>query len=67
MNPEIMKTVKFQQVYEECYEIFKKKKSLLFSDFAKQVEWMQGILNLITYQKEQRYSNIVREYLLIKA
>ena len=33
-----MKTVKFQQVYKECYKIFKKEKSLLFSDFAKQIE-----------------------------
>ena len=38
MNQEIMKTCKFQQAYEECYKIFKKRKSLLFSDFAKQVE-----------------------------
>ena len=62
-----MKTCKFQQVYEECYEIFKKRKSLLFSDFVKQIEWMWEILNLITYWEEQRYDNIVREYLSIKA
>ena len=49
MNQEIIKTCKFQQAYEECYEIFKKRKSLLFSDFIKQVEWMWEILNLITY------------------
>ena len=49
MNQEIMKIVKFQQAYKECYEIFKKKKSLLFSNFIKQVEWMQEILNSIIY------------------
>ena len=38
MNQEIMKTCKFQQAYKECYEIFKKRKSLLFSDFVKQIE-----------------------------
>ena len=38
INQEIIKTVKFQQVYKECYKIFKKKKSLLFSDFVKQIE-----------------------------
>ena len=62
-----MKTVKFQQAYKECYEIFKKEKSLLFFNFVKWVEWMQEILNLITYQKKQRYSNIIREYLSIEA
>ena len=63
MNQEIMKTCKFQQAYEECYKIFKERKSLLFSDFAKQIEWMWEILNLIMHQEEQRYDNIVREYL----
>ena len=62
MNQETMKACKFQQAYEECYEIFKERKSLLFSDFAKQVEWMQGILNSITHQEEQRYGDIIREY-----
>ena len=52
MNQEIMKTCKFQQVYKECYEIFKKRKFLLFSNFAKQIEWMWEILNLITNQEE---------------
>ena len=52
MNQEIMKTCKFQQAYEECYKIFKKRKSSLFSDFAKQVEWMWEILNSITHQEE---------------
>ena len=66
MNQKIMKTCKFQQAYEECYEIFKERKSLLFSDFAKQMKWMWEILNLITYWKEWRYDNIVREYLSIK-
>ena len=67
MNQEIMKTCKFQQAYEECYKIFKKRKSLLFFNFAKQIEWMWEILNLIMYQEEQRYSNIVKEYLSIEA
>ena len=67
MNQEIMKRCKFQQAYKECYEIFKKRKSLLFSDFAKQIEWMQEILNLIIHQEEQRYDNIIKEYLSIKA
>ena len=49
MNQKIMKTCKFQQAYEECYEIFKKRKSLLFFNFAKQIEWMQEILNSITH------------------
>ena len=62
-----MKTCKFQQAYKECYEIFKKRKSLLFSDFVKWVEWMQEILNSITHWEEWRYSDIVREYLLIEA
>ena len=66
MNQEIIKTCKFQQIYEECYEIFKKRKSLLFSDFVKWVEWMWGILNLIMYWEEQRYNNIIKEYLSIK-
>ena len=35
MNQEIIKIYKFQQVYKECYEIFKERKSLLFSDFVK--------------------------------
>ena len=35
INQEIMKIVKFQQVYEEYYEIFKERKSLLFSNFVK--------------------------------
>ena len=61
-----MKTCKFQQAYEECYEIFKERKFLLFSDFAKQVEWMQEILNSIMHQEEQRYDNIIREYLSIE-
>ena len=38
MNQEIMKTVKFQQAYKECYEIFKKEKSSLFFNFIKQIE-----------------------------
>ena len=62
-----MKTCKFQQAYEECYKIFKERKFSLFSDFVKQMKWMQEILNLIMHQEEQRYSNIVREYLSIKA
>ena len=66
MNQKTMKTCKFQQAYEECYEIFKERKFLLFSDFAKWIEWMWGILNLITYQEEQRYDDIVREYLSIE-
>ena len=33
----------------------------------KWVEWMWEILNLITYWEEQRYDNIVRKYLSIKA
>ena len=33
-----MRAVKFQQAYEKCYKIFNKKKSLLFSDFIKQIE-----------------------------
>ena len=57
---------KFQQAYKECYEIFKERKFLLFSDFIKQMKWMWEILNLITYWEEQRYNNIVREYLSIK-
>ena len=67
MNQKIMKTCKFQQAYEECYEIFKERKSLLFSDFVKWVKWMWEILNLITHWEGQRYDNIVREYLSIKA
>ena len=47
--------------------MFKERKSLLFSDFAKWVKWMWEILNLITYQEEQRYDDIVKEYLSIKA
>ena len=66
MNQEIMKTCKFQQAYEECYEIFKERKSLLFSDFAKQIEWMWEILNSITYWEEWRYDDIIREYLPIE-
>ena len=38
MNQKIMKTCKFQQAYEECYEIFKERKFSLFSNFAKWVE-----------------------------
>ena len=67
MNQKTMKTVKFQQAYEECWQIFKKRKFLLFSNFAKQVKWMWGILNSITYWEEQRYDNIIREYLSIEA
>ena len=52
MNQEIMKTCKFQQAYEECYEIFKERKSLLFSNFAKWVKWMQEILNSIMHWEE---------------
>ena len=66
MNQEIMKTCKFQQAYKECYKIFKKRKSLLFFNFVKQVKWMQEILNSITHQEEQRYDNIIREYLSIE-
>ena len=66
MNQEIMKTCKFQQAYKECYKIFKKRKSLLFSDFVKQIKWMQEILNLIMHQEEWRYDNIIREYSSIK-
>ena len=62
MDQETMKACKFQQAYKECYEIFKKRKSLLFFNFAKQVEWMQGILNSIMHQEEQRYDNIIRKY-----
>ena len=67
MNQEIIKICKFQQAYKECYKIFKKRKSLLFSDFVKQIEWMWEILNLITYWEEQRYDDIVRKYLSIEA
>ena len=67
IDQETMKTCKFQQAYEECYKIFKERKSLLFSDFAKQIEWMWEILNLITHWEEWRYDNIVREYSSIKA
>ena len=67
MNQEIRKTCKFQQVYKEYYKIFKERKSLLFSDFMKWVKWMQEIFNLITYQEEQRYNNIIKEYLSIRA
>ena len=67
MNQEIMKVCKFQQAYEECYEIFKEEKSSLFFNFVKQVEWMQGILNSIMHQEEQRYGDIVREYPPIEA
>ena len=67
MNQEIMKMCKFQQAYKECYEIFKERKSLLFFNFVKQVEWMQGILNSITYQEEQRYGDIIRKYPPIEA
>ena len=66
MDQETMKMCKFQQAYEECYEIFKKRKSSLFSDFVKWIEWMQGILNLITHQEGQRYDDIIREYLSIE-
>ena len=67
IDQEIMKTCKFQKAYKECYEIFRKREYLLFSDFAKQVEWMWEILNSITHWEEQRYNNIVREYLSIEA
>ena len=67
INQKIMKTVKFQQAYKECWQIFKKRKSLLFFNFVKQVKWMWEILNLITYQEEQRYDDIIRKYLSIKA
>ena len=67
MDQEIIKMCKFQQAYKECYEIFKERKSPLFSDFAKWVEWMQGILNSIMYWEEQRYDNIIRKYLPIRA
>ena len=52
MNQKIMKTCKFQQAYKECYKIFKERKSLLFSNFVKWVEWMWEILNLIMYWEE---------------
>ena len=35
LNQETMKICKFQQVYKKCYKIFKKKKSLLSSNFIK--------------------------------
>ena len=38
IDQEIMKTCKFQQAYKECYEIFKKRKSLLSTNFVKWVE-----------------------------
>ena len=38
LNQEIMKACKFQQVYEECYKLFKEKKFSLFSDFMKQID-----------------------------
>ena len=66
MDQKTIKMCKFQQAYKECYKIFKERKFLLFSDFVKQIEWMQEILNLITYWEEQRYDNIVREYLSIE-
>ena len=62
-----MKMCKFQQAYKECYKIFKERKSLLFFNFAKQVEEIWEILNLITYQEEWRYDNIIRKYLSIEA
>ena len=62
MDQETMKACKFQQAYEECYEIFKKRKSPLSSDFVKWVEWMRGILNLITHWEGWRYDDIVRKY-----
>ena len=40
IDQEIIKIVKFQQVYKECYKIFKKEKSLLFSNFVKWIEWI---------------------------
>ena len=61
-----MKTCKFQQVYKEYYKIFKERKFLLFFNFTKWVKWMWEILNLITHQEEQRYSNIIKEYSSIK-
>ena len=61
-----MKACKFQQAYEECYKIFKERKSLLSFNFTKQIEWMQEILNLIMHQEEWRYDDIIREYLSIK-
>ena len=67
MNQEIIKICKFQQAYKECYKIFKKRKSLLSSNFVKWVEWMWEILNSITHWEEQRYDNIIREYSSIKA
>ena len=38
MNQEIIKIYKFQQVYKKYYKIFKERKSLLFSDFVKQIK-----------------------------
>ena len=35
LDQETIKVCKFQQVYKECYKIFKKKKSSLFSNFIK--------------------------------
>ena len=52
INQEIMKICKFQQAYKEYYEIFKKRKSSLFFNFVKQVEWMWEILNSIMHQEE---------------
>ena len=66
IDQEIMKTVKFQQAYEECWQIFRDRALLHDINFTRWVEWMQGILNSITHQEEQRYSDIVREYSLIE-
>ena len=38
IDQKTMRAVKFQQVYKEYYEIFKERKSSLFSNFMKQVE-----------------------------
>ena len=67
MDQKIMKTVKFQQAYKECWQIFRDKILSHNTNFIKQVEWMWEILNSIIYWEGWRYSNIVREYLLIKA
>ena len=66
MNQEIIKAVKFQQAYKECWQIFKDRTFLHDINFIRRIEWMQEILNLIIYWEEWRYNNIVKEYSLIE-
>ena len=57
-----MRAVKFQQVYKECWQIFKNRALSHNTDFIRRIEWMWEILNSIIYWEEWRYDNIVREY-----